>query len=125
MTVAHVCIVVSLFIPLACSWYAKWSVKGYDGHSPRLFLATLTGRQQRANFAQQNFYETFPAFAVGVLVAHSLHATQGLIDGLAVFWVAVRIAYALVYIADNHPLRSTTWTLSFLTIIALYVIGAF
>lgn len=123
MDISYLCIVISLFVPLACSWYAKWSVKGYDGRAPRLFLAERTGKQQRANFAQQNFYETFPAFAVGVVVAHSMDAAPWLIDMIAVIWLTARVIYAVVYIADNHPLRSTTWIISFLSIIALYFIG--
>lgn len=123
MTTAYLMIVMSLFIPLACSWYAKWSVKGYDGKAPRDFLAGLGGYQKRANYAQQNFYETFPAFAVGVVVAKLMGAQQWTLDLTAVIYVTARVLYAVFYIMDNHLMRSTTWIISFGAIIALYFIG--
>lgn len=124
MTTAYLCIVISLFIPLACTGYAKLTNKGYNNRSPREFLASLQGAGQRANYAQQNFYETFPAFAVGVVVAHLMAAAQWKIDFTAVIYVSGRILYAVFYILDQHYLRSTAWTVAFGAVIALYFIGA-
>lgn len=122
MMIAHVCIVVSIFIPLLCAGYAKMSKKGYDNNAPREFLSTLSGAGQRANYAQQNFYETFPAFAVGVVVANQTQASQGSIDGLAVTYVISRILYAIFYITDKSILRSIAWSVALVSIIALYFI---
>lgn len=123
MTAAYLCIVVSMFIPIACAAYAKFTTKGYDNKAPRVFLANLTGAGQRANFAQQNFYETFPAFAVGVVVAKLMGAQQWAMDLTAVIYVTARVLYAVFYIMDNHLLRSTAWAIAFGAIIALYFIG--
>ncbi|MCA9402458.1 MAG: MAPEG family protein [Candidatus Omnitrophica bacterium] len=124
MTIAYLCIVISTFIPICCAGYAKFSTKGYNNRSPREFLASLEGAGKRANFAQQNFYETFPAFAVGVVVAHLMEAAQWKIDFAAVIYVTGRVLYAVLYITDQHMLRSTAWAVAFGATIALYFIGA-
>lgn len=123
MTIAYLCIVISIFVPLCCAGFAKLSSRGYNNRSPREFLAGLDGGGKRANFAQQNFYETFPAFAVGVVVAHLMEANQWKIDFTAVMYVTSRILYAVFYIVDQHMLRSVAWTVAFGSIIALYFIG--
>ncbi|MBZ0165849.1 MAG: MAPEG family protein [Candidatus Omnitrophica bacterium] len=124
MTAAYLCIVISLFIPIACAGYAKFTTRGSDNKAPRVFLAGLTGAGQRANYAQQNFYETFPAFAVGVVVANLMGAEQWAMDLTAAVYVTARILYAVFYILDNSQMRSTMWITSFGAIIALYFIGA-
>ncbi len=123
MTIAYLCIVISIFIPLFCAGYAKLTTKGYNNRSPREFLSRLEGAGKRANYAQQNFYETFPAFAVGVVVAHLMEAQQWAIDFTAVIYVSARILYAVFYVADQHLLRSTAWTVALGAILALYFIG--
>lgn len=123
MTIAYFCIVMSLFIPIACTGYAKFSTKGYNNKAPREFLKKLIGSGQRANYAQQNFYETFPAFAVGVVVAHLMQANQLTINLLAITYVISRIIYALSYIKNCDVIRSIFWAIAFGVIILLYFIG--
>lgn len=124
MTTAYLTIVLSMFIPIVCAGYAKITNKGYNNRTPREFLNGLKGAGQRANYAQQNFYETFPAFAVGVVVAHQLQADQSLIDGLALTYFVSRVIYAVTYITDRHILRSLAWTVALISIISLYFIGS-
>ncbi|OGX06410.1 MAG: hypothetical protein A2Z88_07060 [Omnitrophica WOR_2 bacterium GWA2_47_8] len=124
MTLAYLCIVVSLFIPLGCAIYAKLSVKGYNNRTPREFLAGLEGKAKRANYAQNNFYETFPAFGVGVVVAHQLGAVQSTVDSLAITYVIARISYAVFYIIDNHILRTAAWFVGFGATLALFFSNA-
>ena len=104
MTIAYLCIVVSIFIPLVCVGYAKCSQKGYDNRAPREFLAGLEGKAKRAYHAQNNFYETFPALGIGVVAAHQMGGAQNTIDSLAVTYVLARIAYAIFYINDKPNL---------------------
>ncbi len=122
MTIAYLCIVVAIFIPLFCVGYAKFSTKGYNNRSPREFLAKLEGKAKRANFAQLNSYEVFPPFAAGVIVAHQLHANQTAIDTLAVLFICVRIAYVLLYIQDIHLWRSYAWFAGLFLTISLFFI---
>ncbi|MCA9400398.1 MAG: MAPEG family protein [Candidatus Omnitrophica bacterium] len=123
MTIAYLCIVISIFIPIGCAAYAKLSTKGYDNANPRAFLKTLQGAGQRADYAQQNFYETFPAFAVGVVVAHQMQAAQAVIDGAAVTYVVARILYAVFYIKNFSTARSFAWTAALVSTLTLYFIG--
>ena len=123
MDISYLCIVITIFIPLISVGYAKLSVKGYDNRSPRQFLSKLEGKAKRANAAQMNSYEVFPPFAVGVIVAHLLHAAQSTLDTLAITFVAARILYCFFYIQDNHVLRSTVWFIGFFATITLFFIG--
>ena len=124
MTVATLCIVIAIFIPLACTTYAKLSRKGYDNRSPREFMDKLEGKGRRANYAQMNSFEAFAPFAVGVVVAHQLQASQPTIDALAMTFIAARILYVIFYIQDRHVLRTLAWSAGFFSTIALYFIGA-
>ena len=124
MTIAYLCIVIAIFIPLVSAGYAKLSVKGYDNRNPREFMAKLEGKAKRANFAQINSYETFAPFAAGVIVAHHLQAHQSTIDFLAITYVISRILYVIFYIQDAHILRSAVWFIGFGATLALFFIGA-
>ena len=123
MTIAYFCIVIIFFIPLLCAGYAKFSVKGYDNRQPREFLDKLQGKAKRAHYAQLNTLENFAPFAVGILIAHQLHAPQKIMDILAMSFVCFRILYVLFYISDQHILRSIVWFLGFLITISLFFIG--
>ena len=123
MTIAYFCIVISLFIPLVCVGYAKFSRKGYDNSAPREFLATLEGKAKRAYHAQNNFYETFPAFGIGVVAAHQMGGLQATIDSLAVTYVLARILYMIFYINDKPNLRTLVWFVGFAVTIGLFFVG--
>jgi uncharacterized MAPEG superfamily protein len=94
---------------------------GYDNHHPRAQQARLTGWGARAVAAHQNGFETFAPFAVAVLTANLLDAPPNLVSGLALAFVAVRLAYTAVYIADLATLRSLVWTVGWLLTLALFV----
>ena len=122
MTIAYLCIVISLFIPLVCVGYAKFSKKGYDNSAPREFLVTLEGKAKRAYHAQNNFYETFPAFGIGVVAAHQMGGIQTTIDTLAITYVVARILYAIFYINDKPHLRTFVWFVGFGATVALFFV---
>jgi uncharacterized MAPEG superfamily protein len=116
MTIAHFCIIAACMLPIVCAGLAKSSgfgrsrrEGGYDNHDPRAWLAKQSGRQARANAAQANSFEALPLFIAGVLVAHQLQAPQGLVDGLALGFIAARVAYIAAYLADKASLRSAIW----------------
>ncbi len=123
MPIGFLCIVVALFIPLVCTAYAKLSAGGYDNRAPREFLQKLDGKARRADYAQMNHFENFPAFAAGVIVAYQLHAPQSSIDTLAMIFVGARILYSIFYIIDQHVLRTVFWFVGFTATLALFFIG--
>lgn len=124
MTFAYWCILLVAFLPLVWVGAAKVGGGSYDNSRPRVFLQSLTGWQQRADWAQANAYENFPPFAAGVLVAHAVGASQISIDMLAGTFLAARIAHGLAYIFDKPTLRSAVWSLGFLCMVGLFLAAA-
>ena len=126
MTVALWCILIAIFLPYLCTVVAKIS-GGYrldDNHDPRDFLDSLEGLGRRANAAQLNSFEIFPAFAAAVIVAH-LAGTASLvtINVLSVLFITSRLLYIICYLADWHILRSLVWFVGLGLIISLFVVS--
>ncbi len=124
MTIALWCILVAAVLPYLAVFVAKAGAKGFDNHRPRAWYQSFEGYRQRALWAQQNSFEIFPLFAAAVIIAHLAGATQAWVDGLAIAFVASRIAYLVCYIADLALARSLVWTLGFGCCVALFIIAA-
>jgi uncharacterized MAPEG superfamily protein len=127
MTIANYCILAACLLPLLCTVLAKSRGMGkprreggYDNRNPRPWLARLEGWQARANAAQQNGFEALPIFIAGVLVAQQMQAPQARVDGLALLFVAARIAYIGAYVGDRATLRSLVWGVGLAASIALF-----
>lgn len=132
MNIAHLCMVVAALLPIVCAGIAKsgrFSVPpaegGYDNQSPRAWLAQQQGFRARANAAQANSFEALPLFMAGVLVAQQTGARPGLVDGLAVAFVVLRVVYIACYLSNRDLLRSTVWTLGLGVSVALFFAAAF
>ncbi len=123
MNFAYWMLLAAAFLPYLTVVFAKWSGR-IDNHAPRRDLAALTGWRQRADWAHRNHFESFPAFAAAVIVAELTHAPQGRIDLLAGAYVVLRVLYTAAYIADRAALRSVIWSLGFVAVIWLFVLGA-
>lgn len=121
MTFAYWCILLVAFLPLVWAGAAKAGGGVYDNARPRLFLQNLTGWQQRADWAQSNAYENFPPFAAGVLVAHIAGSPQLTVDILAGTFLVARIVHGLAYITDKPTLRSSVWSVGFLSMVGLFL----
>jgi uncharacterized MAPEG superfamily protein len=127
MTIANYCILAACLLPLLCTVLAKSGGMGkprreggYDNRNPRQWLAKLEGWRARANAAQQNSFEALPIFIAGVLVAQQMQAAQARIDGLALIFVAARMAYIGAYVGDRATLRSLLWGVGLAASIALF-----
>jgi uncharacterized MAPEG superfamily protein len=132
MTLAQFCIVLAALLPIACAGIAKAGMfstprrdGGYDNHNPRAWLAQQQGYRARANAAQANSFEALPMFIAGVLIAQFNGAPAVWVNGLAVAFVLLRVAYIGAYVADRQGLRSAVWMLGFGTSIALAFTGFF
>ncbi len=126
MTIANWCVLIACLLPIACAGIAKAggfgrSPKkgGYDNNDPRGYLASLDGYRQRANAAQANSFEALPLFIAAVVLAQQAHADQAHIDQLAMAFIAVRVVYIAVYLADWATLRSLVWAAGLATSIAI------
>ncbi|TWC54957.1 putative MAPEG superfamily protein [Pseudomonas sp. SJZ080] len=127
MTVALWCILIAIFLPFLCTGVAKIS-GGYrlrDNHDPRDFLDSLEGLGRRANAAQLNSFEIFPAFAAAVIVAHLAgNAELVTINVLSVLFITSRLLYIICYLADWHILRTLVWFVGLGLIVSLFVVSA-
>jgi uncharacterized MAPEG superfamily protein len=122
MTIAYWCVFIAILLPVTFTGLAKFTsdFKLKDNHSPRAFLNTLTGWQQRSNWAQQNTFESIPSFMAAVIIAHQIGGNQDNINILAVSYIIIRIVYGAVYIADLAATRSVVWSLGIACILGLF-----
>ena len=123
-TLAYWCILVAALLPILCAGLAKAGNKdGFDNHNPRAWLQKQSGWHARANAAQANTFEALPFFMAAVVIAHQLQAGQGLLDLLAVAFIALRLLYIALYVADLATLRSVVWGLALMVNIAILFSG--
>jgi uncharacterized MAPEG superfamily protein len=123
MNIAFLCVFIASVMPFALTVLAKAGGGGrrFDNHRPRDYLQQLSGWRQRANWAQQNAFETLPIFIGGVLMASFAHVPQQLVDTWAMVFVFARLAYNVCYLADLAPLRSLVWAIATLSALRLMV----
>ena len=122
MTIAFYCVVVGLFIPVILAGISKKN-SGYNNDSPRDHIAHLNGKAKNAYNAEQNHYETFPMFAIAVVVAHWLNHDQSIIDLLAIIFIIARVLHATFYITNNGSLRSVSFMIGLACTIGLFFAG--
>jgi uncharacterized MAPEG superfamily protein len=122
MPIAYWCVLVAALLPLCAVSYAKSSSR--DNNTPRDSAERLAGAKRRAYAAHQNGFETFPFFAVAVIAAISFGAATPLLNGLALLYLAFRIAHAALYIADQPTWRSASYAGGLFTNIAIFVLPA-
>ncbi|PKL96464.1 MAG: hypothetical protein CVV18_01620 [Gammaproteobacteria bacterium HGW-Gammaproteobacteria-8] len=96
---------------------------GYDNHHPRAQQARLEGFGARALASHQNMLEAFPVFAAGLLAALVSGADGHWTTLLALAFVAARVVYTILYLADFHLLRSLSWGAGFGASIGLMVLA--
>ena len=130
MTIAQLCLLVACVLPIVCAGLAKSKGfgkrrrdGGFDNHAPREWLARQQGWHARANAAQANSWEALPIFLTGLFVAHQHQAAQATVDALAMGFVAARLAYVGLYLADQASLRSLAWFGGIGASAALFFVG--
>lgn len=124
MTIAFTCVLIAIILPQIWAVIAKKNlIKSgvYDNNASRPQLAALEGVAQRAKWAEQNTYETLPAFIAAVIIAYLAGASQVAIDILAVVHVVARLLFGICYLKDWASARSLIWVVGFLAIIGLFV----
>lgn len=124
MTIAYLCILVVALLPFVWTVAAKSAGKRYDNRDPRAWLAKQENpRVHRANSAQLNAFEAFPAFAASVLMAQLAGVNVQHITWLALAFVAFRIGHGVFYVLGNHAARSAVWFGGFLCMLGLMVLA--
>lgn len=122
MSIAYWCVLVAAILPYPIVILAKAGQK-MDNHAPREQLAQAQGYHKRANWAQLNAFEAFPAFAAAVIIAQLQLVPQATVDMLALTFVAMRVLHALFYVLDKASLRSLVWAVGFGCVITLFVLA--
>lgn len=129
MTLAQICLLVACLLPIGCAGLAKSKgfgkrrrEGGFDNNRPREWLSRLDGWQARANAAQANSWEALPIFAAGLFVAHQHQAAQATVDALALAFLAARLAFIGLYVADKASLRSLLWMAGLAASVALFFV---
>jgi uncharacterized MAPEG superfamily protein len=119
MNIAYWCVLAAGVLPLLTVAMAK-ARGGCDNSDPRSWLERQSGFRKRADFAHRNHFEAFPFFAAAVIIAQQMHAPQARIDVLAVGFIAARVAFTLLYLADLATLRSVAWAAGYACVIGLF-----
>lgn len=116
MTIANWCVLIAAWLPILCAGLAKGSMAGkrrseggYDNNDPRAWFDKQAGWRKRMNNVQQNSFEALPFFIGAVALAQLAHGPQDRIDLLAMSYIGLRVAYAVIYAADLATLRSLVW----------------
>jgi uncharacterized MAPEG superfamily protein len=125
MTIAEWCVfgaVVLYLLTIAPFKPLGW--RHFDNAKPRDPAFYQDPLRARALGAHLNGIETFPFFAVAVLLAEFRLAPQHLIDELAVLFLIVRIAYVFTYLGDRPTLRSILWNIGFAINLAIFFMPA-
>ncbi|WP_273486855.1 MAPEG family protein [Roseateles chitosanitabidus] len=129
MTVANYCLIAACLLPVVSAAIAKSRgfgkrrrEGGFDNHDPRGWLSRQSGWQARANAAQANGFEALPLFIAGVLAAQQMQHDQSRIDLLAMSFIAARVVFIVLYLADRPSLRSLAWTAGTAISIALFFV---
>ena len=125
MPIAYWCILVAALLPYGWVVIAKRGGPRYNNRDPRQWVARQEDpRVQRAYAAHLNAFEAFAPFAAGVLMAQAAGVPVGLVQGLALAFVAFRILHGVFYLTALHWLRSLAWLCGFACVVWLMVSAA-
>ena len=125
MQLAYWCILIAGVMPVCTVAFSKAGARDYDNAEPRAWLERQQGKRRRADYAHRNHFEAFPFFAAAVLVAEQVHANSLWINGLAVAFIAARLAYTALYLNNQPTPRSLAWFAGYACVLALFGIAAF
>jgi uncharacterized MAPEG superfamily protein len=94
--------------------------KTFDNSNPRDPAFYKPGIATRALGAHINGIETFPFFAVSVLIAEFRQLPQNWIDELAVAFVVIRLLFVFAYLINRSTIRTLLWNLAFVVNTAIF-----
>ena len=127
MTIANTCVLVAAVLPVLTMALAKGATAGksrrdggYDNNDPRGWAARQDGWKARAAAAQNNGFEALPLSVFAVLAAQHAGLEQGRIDLLAMSFIAARLVYTALYLANIGALRSLVWGVGVACSIAIF-----
>ena len=124
MTLAYACILIAALLPYVWTMVAKSSAPKFDNREPRLWLEKQENpKVRRADAAQKNAFEAFPAFAAAVLMAQFANVAPATIGLLAVGFVVFRVLHGVFYVGNQAMLRSVAWFGGFMCMATLMALA--
>lgn len=98
-----------VFVPRILVVVALRQEKKFDNAHPRDAVKQLEGWGRRAQAAQDNGWEAFPAFAAGVLACALTGARPDVAAILCIVHLLARCLYVACYVGNQGSLRSLVW----------------
>ncbi len=121
MTIAEVCLFMAVIVYLlTIAPFKPLGWREFDNARPRDPAFWAAPMRQRAFGAHQNGIETFPFFAVAVLLAEFRHVPQNTVDALAIAFVVARVGFVVAYLANYAWTRTAIWNVGFAINVALF-----
>lgn len=126
MTLAYACVLFAALLPYVWTVIAKRTAGGrFDNRDPRQWLEKQENpRVRRANAAQKNAFEAFPAFAAGVVMAQLAGVDPRMIGWIAVAFVISRVLHGVFYIGNQASMRSLVWFVGLICVVTLLAMAA-
>lgn len=126
MTIAEWCLFVAVMLYLLTLAPTKaLAPREFDNANPRDPHFYEQPVRRRALGAHINGLETFPFFAVAVLLAEFRHAPQDWIDGLALAFLVTRMAFVASYLMDRPTLRTVLWNVAMAFNLGIFFLSGF
>ena len=111
-----------IYVPFLVVAYARVSI-GYDYYAPRTMFEKLPAYAQRATWAHQNSFETFPIFAAAALMAYVTGVNSSLAAWAALSFITARLLYSVFYISNIPLLRSLMYAIGLGCSCTLFVLS--
>lgn len=122
MTLAELCLLGMVVLTIAAIAPAKIAGRrDFDNANPRDPGFYTPGLRARSLGAHQNGLEAFPLFATAVLLAEFRGVPRHVIDGLALAFLALRVAYVACYLGNRPGLRSLVWSIAMACNVAIFL----
>lgn len=129
MAIAYACMLIAAALPYFWIFLTKVRVqvggesRNYNNHAPRAQQAKLEGWRQRAVWAQNNAFESMPAFLAGVLAAGQAGVPAEQVNAAAEVFIAGRILHGVFYLANLPLPRSSAWLVGLIATVYLFVLA--
>jgi uncharacterized MAPEG superfamily protein len=126
MTIAEDCLFAAVLLYLLTLAPVKaLGHREFDNANPRNPKFYRSPMRALVLGAHNNGIETFPFFAAAVLLAEFRAAPQAWVDGLAVGFLGVRLAYVWAYVSRRSTFRTILWSVGFAMNVAIFFLPAF
>lgn len=128
MTTPFWCLLIVTFIPFllsAVGGYFRGQAFGQaDNKNPRQQAAKLEGKGERIYAAQANAWEALAMFTAAVMTAHAMGVPAEEAAPWSIAFVVTRLLHPIFYAIDQDKLRSLSFLVGFVCVIALFVKAA-